>query len=223
MNSRQRNVLIRMILAVGVFAYVGYLAWQQLPPFDFKVIASFVVLYLSWAILSETVIYKDPGDFVIEDDDRRSYLYLQLSFLIALFYATIDFVEYHFTRMIAAEPYIIFIGFSLFIISCGIRWWGFNSIGPYFNPRVAVYQNHQLITSGAYRNIRHPLYLGSLISFMAIPVIFSSWGALLIMVLATIPALVYRIRVEEEFLLQYFGDSYREYMQHTSRLIPGIW
>lgn len=223
MNSRKRNVLIRVILAVAVFIYIGILAWQQLPAYDFTVIMSFFIIYFTWVVLSETMLYTDPDTYVIDDDDKKSYLYLQFSFFIALLYATIDFVELHYTRIYDLEPVITIIGFIVFILSCVIRWWGFKSIGKFFNPRVSVYEDHQLITGGAYKNIRHPLYLGSLLSFISIPVVFNSWGALLIIAIATVPALIYRIKIEEEFLLRHFGEEYREYMQHTKKMIPGIW
>ncbi len=215
--------MIRIISALAIFAYVGYLAWPVLPHFDFTVMVGFVVLYLVWQLISEIWIYQDPGDIVIEDDDQKSYLYLQASFMLALLFATIDFVEWHVTRRFDWEPTIIYVGLVLFVVSCLVRWWGFRSIGRYFNARIAVYSKHQLITEGAYRRIRHPLYLGSLLSFLAIPMIFNSWGALLIIVLTTIPALIRRVNLEEEFMLHHFGDEYQAYMRTTQKMIPGIW
>lgn len=223
MNSRQRNVLVRIIISVAIFAYVGYLAWRQLPSFDFQVIAGFFLVYLLWTIIAEIWIYQDPGQFVVEDDDRRSYVYLQLTYMAGLLFAVIDFIQLHITRIKSLEPGVIFIGFILFLISCLIRWWGFKSIGKFFNPRVAIYEHHTLITDGAYAKIRHPLYLGTLINVLAITVIFNSWGALLIMICLTIPALIYRIKVEESFLIDHFGDDYIRYMERTKRLFPGIW
>jgi len=223
MNGRQRNVLLRIIGAMVIFIYVGYLAWPLLPHFDFMVIVGFVLLYLLWQLVSEIWIYQDPDDYVVEDDDQKSYLYLQISFMFALLFATIDFVEWHYTRNGNWEPVVIYVGLGLFIISCLVRWWGFRSIGKYFNPRIAVYTKHKLITDGAYKKIRHPLYLGSLLSFLAIPMVFNSWGAMLIVILTTIPALIYRLNLEEEFLIHHFGDDYLAYMQKTKKMIPGIW
>lgn len=216
-------MLIRVIISVAIFIYIAWLAWHQLTRPDFLVITSFFLLYLVWTLLSETLIYKDPDTYVIIDEDRKSYLYLQLSFLLALFYATIDFVELSLTRYRPLEPNIIYFGFLLFIISCLIRWWGFNSIGKFFNLRVALYEDHELITDGAYKKIRHPLYLGNIIGFFAIPLVFNSWGALLIIIFTTMPALIYRIKIEEEFMLEHFPDQYAAYMKKTKRLIPGLW
>lgn len=223
MNARKRGVMGRVIIALAIFAYVGYKAVQILPAFDVTVIISFFILYLLWTTVAESLLYEDPDEYVIEDDDRKSYLYIQLTFMVALLFATIDFVGWHYTRIRALEPYIVYAGFGLFIVSCAIRWWGLRSIGKFFNPRVAVYENHRLITAGAYKNIRHPLYLGSLLSFIAIPMVFNSWGSLLLMLFTAVPALNYRINVEEELLTRHFGDDYREYAKRTRKVIPGIW
>ncbi len=228
MNSRQRSVLIRITVAIIVFLYVAYKAYQyvlngRLPGFDFAVMAAFVGVYFIWAIVSETLLYQDPDIFVVKDEDQWSYAYLQLFSMLALLYAAIDFLSLHLTRMYVLEPGIIYLGFILFFISCFIRWRGFSAIGKYFNPRIAVYDEHLLVTSGIYRTLRHPLYLGVFLSLIAIAMVLSSWGALLITLLATLPALIYRIKLEEEFMVKHFGEEYGEYMKRTSKLIPGLW
>lgn len=218
-----KRFFIRVIILGGVFAYIAWLAWQELPKSDFLVMVSFFALFLLWNLLSEFLIYKAPDTYVIEDADNKSFLYLQLSFLIALFYAAIDFVELGITRNKLLEPNIIYLGFILFIISCIIRWWGYNSIGKFFNPRVAIYEDHQLIMEGAYKKLRHPIYLGDVLGFIAITFVFNSWGAMLIILCATIPALIYRIKIEEEFMLKHFPEEYLAYMQNTKKLIPKLW
>lgn len=223
LNPRKRAVLLRMIITVAIFVYVGYKAKEILPAFDVYVMVAFFLLYLFWITVAQTFIYQDPDEYVIEDDDQKSYIYLQLTFMVALLFATIDFVGLHITRIRTLEPYVIYAGFGVFVVSCLVNWWGFNSIGKYFNPRVSVYENHQLITTGAYKHIRHPLYLGSILSFLAIAMVFNSWGSLLLMTVITLPAVIYRINLEEEFLSRHFGEAYREYINETKKLIPGIW
>ncbi len=222
MDPRQRRVLIRIFIFLLVFIYIGFLAYQMLPGFDFAVIMVFFAIFLSWTLLSETIIYQAPDAYVIDDDDRKTFLWLQLSFFAALLYSAIDFAGAHYTRMFLLEPGVVITGFILFLLSCPIRWKAFKEIGKYFNHRVALYEGHRLVSSGIYGVIRHPLYLGNLLSFLAIPLIFSSWGGLLIILFTTIPALIYRIRVEEEFLLKHFGAEYKEYTDKTGRMIPRL-
>lgn len=222
MEARQRRVIIRIFIFLLVFIYIGYSAYALLPPFDFGVIMLFFAIFLTWTLLSETMVYQAPDVYVIEDEDHHTFLWLQLSFFLALLYSAIDFAGPHYTRMYFAEPWIIASGFILFLISCPIRWQAFKTIGKFFNHRVALYQGHTLIKSGIYNRLRHPIYLGNLLSFLAIPLIFSSGGGLLIILFTTIPALIYRIKIEEEFLLRHFGKEYKEYMDKTNRILPGF-
>ena len=46
---------------------------------------------------------------------------------------------------------------------------------------------------------------------------------LIIAIVAGIPAIIYRIRIEEQALGNWFGDAYAEYAERTKRLIPGLW
>jgi len=223
MNTRVRNVIIRMIISITIFVYISYLAWNsELSRFDFYILVAFFALFLGWSII-ETLIYKDPDSLALEDDDRRSYLYLQLSSLLALFYALIDFLDYHFTRMGSLEPWIIYLGFLIFILNAILRYHAITTLGKYYNPRVAIYQEHNLVTAGIYQKIRHPMYLSALLNIIAIAFIFSSWGTLAIMLFAVLPAVIYRINIEEEFLLNHLGNEYRKYLEQSKKMIPGIW
>ncbi len=221
--SDRRRLLIRILILVGVFVYIAWIGWSYLSRADFYVIVAFFSLFLLWTLLSEAFIYQAPDTYVIEDEDNRSFIYLQITFLLALFYAAIDFVELGITRYRLLEPHIFYIGFALFILSCLVRWWGISSIGKFFNQRVALYEDHKLITDGAYKKIRHPLYLGDLLGFISITMILNSWGALLIILCTTMPALIYRIKIEEKFMLKHFPAEYLSYMKETKRLIPGLW
>ena len=88
--------------------------------------------------------------------------------------------------------------------------------------RLLITAEHPLITDGVFGHIRHPLYLGRITLDFGIALLFSSlWGA----VLMAISALLFliRIRVEEEMLIDEFGDAYLEYRKHTKKLIPRIY
>lgn len=222
MNKRVRNVIIRMLVFVVVFIYISYLAWQSLPRFDVIVIMAFFAVFLTWSII-ETLIYKDPETLAVEDGDQRSYIYLQLSSLLVLFYALMDFIAYHLSRINALEPGIIIAGFVLFILNSILRYQAITTLGAFYNPRVAIYQEHTLVTAGIYSRIRHPMYLSAILNAVTISLVFSSWGALLIILFAVLPAVVYRIRIEEEFMLRHWGSEYREYMENSKKMIPGIW
>jgi hypothetical protein len=79
LEARQRRVMIRIFIFLLVFVYIAYWSYALLPPFDFGVIILFFAVFLSWTLLSETMIYQAPDVYVIEDEDRHTFLWLQLS------------------------------------------------------------------------------------------------------------------------------------------------
>jgi protein-S-isoprenylcysteine O-methyltransferase Ste14 len=87
---------------------------------------------------------------------------------------------------------------------------------------VAIQPGHTLVTSGVYRFIRHPSYLGLLVNSLGWALAFRSGVGVLLTALL-IPPLVARIRAEERLLRWQFGDEYDVYCRQTSRLVPGVY
>lgn len=92
-----------------------------------------------------------------------------------------------------------------------------------FTYSVAQTENHPLIETGLYRIIRHPGYLGQLMVFAGISVSLSNWLAVLLMMVPIAIGYGYRIRVEEDFMIEHMGASYLSYRKRTKRLIPLIY
>ena len=82
-----------------------------------------------------------------------------------------------------------------------------------------IQEDHQLITTGPYRFIRHPMYLGIFIYTAGLMLI--SLDALVVLFLGfSIFANYMRIPREEQMLIEEFGDEYIEYMKRSGRLLP---
>jgi len=87
---------------------------------------------------------------------------------------------------------------------------------------VEVVEGQKVVTTGPYSIVRHPMYVGVILMYIAIPFALGSYSALLFF-LPIIPMLIYRILNEEEVLLREL-EGYGEYCQKTKyRLIPGVW
>ena len=87
---------------------------------------------------------------------------------------------------------------------------------------VAIQPGHTLVTTGIYRVIRHPSYLGLLINSLGWALVFRSGVGMLLTALL-IPPLLARIRAEEALLRTQFGAEYEAYCTRTWRLIPGVY
>jgi protein-S-isoprenylcysteine O-methyltransferase Ste14 len=79
-----------------------------------------------------------------------------------------------------------------------------------------------LLTAGIYRFIRHPSYLGLLVSAFGWGLAFRSGVGVLLAALM-IPPILARIRAEERLLREEFGAAYEAYCACTFRLIPGVY
>ena len=100
--------------------------------------------------------------------------------------------------------------------------WAQVTLGRSWSDTPRIMKEQILITIGPYQFIRHPIYtafvfiLGSTLLISANWFIGLSWLSMTIMEIAS------RIGFEENIMLEYFGDQYREYMKKTGRLLPRL-
>ncbi len=95
-------------------------------------------------------------------------------------------------------------------------------LGRRFSGLVAIQPGHELVTSGVYTVIRHPSYLGLLVTALGWALAFRSGVGVLLTALL-IPPLLARISSEERLLSAHFGAEYDAYRARTWRLIPGLY
>ncbi len=96
-------------------------------------------------------------------------------------------------------------------------------IGQFGGPRITIEDDHQLVTTGMYRYIRNPQYLGFLLLLFGYAFSLGSILVALLTVIGLSAVFRSRIKLEEELLLTAFGDEYRDYMERTCRLIPRVY
>jgi protein-S-isoprenylcysteine O-methyltransferase Ste14 len=114
------------------------------------------------------------------------------------------------------------IGVVLFALGCVLRLWPVFVLGDRFSGLVAIQPGHTLVTTGIYGTIRHPSYLGLLVSVVGWALAFRSAAGLMLTALL-VPPLVARIHAEERLLGEQFGPEYEAYRARTSRLLPGVY
>lgn len=121
------------------------------------------------------------------------------------------------------NPALQMVGLLVMAIGIVVRSTAIAQLGRFHTPNVAVLADHQVKTTGLYRVVRHPSYLGALIAFAGFGLALGNWLSLL-SIMIVIPAIyMHRIREEECALTEALGDSYNEYCRHTKRLIPWIY
>jgi protein-S-isoprenylcysteine O-methyltransferase Ste14 len=115
-----------------------------------------------------------------------------------------------------------YLGLALCIIGGVLRLAPLFVLGPRFSGLVAIQEGHELVTSGLYRVIRHPSYLGLLLGLFGWSLVFRSAIGVLVSLLM-LPPLVARMNSEEALLESEFGQRYADYRRRTWRLLPLIY
>jgi protein-S-isoprenylcysteine O-methyltransferase Ste14 len=113
-------------------------------------------------------------------------------------------------------------GFLLYVFGGVLRLAPVFVLGRRFSGLVAIQPDHRLVTEGLYRVIRHPSYLGLLITVLGWALAFRSGVGVVIAVLMLI-VLIGRIEAEERLLGETFGAEYEAYRAHTWRLAPYLY
>jgi len=121
-------------------------------------------------------------------------------------------------------PLVLFIlGGVGFILNMALVFWTM-AVNTYLSTVVRIQEDrgHQVVTSGPYQYLRHPMYAGNLLGFIAIPLLLGSWWAL---IPGGMVIVVFVVRtVLEDKTLQAELPGYAEYAQKVRcRLIPGVW
>jgi protein-S-isoprenylcysteine O-methyltransferase Ste14 len=109
------------------------------------------------------------------------------------------------------------------VIGFVIRIHSILTLKQYFTFSVAKVENHKIIETGLYKFIRHPGYLGQLIIFIGLSTSISNWLSILVMMIPVTLGYLYRINIEERFMLEKLGEDYLNYQERTKRLIPMIY
>ncbi|MFH1486538.1 MAG: isoprenylcysteine carboxylmethyltransferase family protein [Chloroflexota bacterium] len=144
---------------------------------------------------------------------KLSWVYFLVTFLLPGLDRRFEWSSVPAAAVIVADI-IILVGFGLFYLVA--------KENQYASRIIEVEQQHEVVTTGPYTLVRHPMYLAALVVYVFSPLALGSYWAMIPTVL--FPAiLVARILNEERVLLREL-KGYREYMEKTRyRLIPGLW
>lgn len=113
-------------------------------------------------------------------------------------------------------------GVALFAGGGALRLYPVFVLGRRFSGLVAIQEGHALVTSGVYSVIRHPSYLGLLISALGWALAFRSGVGVLLWAML-LPPLVARMNAEERLLRAHFVRAYENYCARVSRFLPGVY
>jgi len=118
------------------------------------------------------------------------------------------------------HPTVQAIGAGLCVAGLALAIWARATLGANWSASPATKASHELVTSGPYRRVRHPIYTGMLVMMLGTACIAGIVGVLVLVAFAVVVA--WRIRVEERLMVELFPGVYEEYRKRTRALVPFI-
>jgi protein-S-isoprenylcysteine O-methyltransferase Ste14 len=108
-------------------------------------------------------------------------------------------------------------------LGLAIRIWAIVVLRGAFRTTVEVDPGQTVVSTGPYKSIRHPAYSGLLLIVAGFGLTRGTWLSFAVCAVLPLPAVVWRIHVEEAELNRVLGDAYGTYQTHTARLVPWLW
>jgi protein-S-isoprenylcysteine O-methyltransferase Ste14 len=206
------SIILFSLLVLGGFGSVK-LFFQELPRAIFFC-SGLVALFLFSAGRGGINKGKEQGE------SRTLFLLLLALTAGAAFF--IPFFAGHNLTSLKLPVFFRYLGIAMFLCGLIIRRISILRLKRQFSIYVAIQENHQLITTGIYSKIRHPIYLGAVSSLIGFVLVFPTLLGFLFIVIYSM-LLTHRMAQEERLMLKHFGSVYEEYVSKSYRLIPHIY
>jgi protein-S-isoprenylcysteine O-methyltransferase Ste14 len=123
--------------------------------------------------------------------------------------------------LVPPQPTSAWSAAALGVIGLALGIWARVSLGRNWSAAVTVKEQHELVTSGPYAFVRHPIYTALIVMFVGFGVLFESIEAWAGVALVSYSFWV-KLKQEEALMLGQFPDSYPAYMARTKRLFPAL-
>jgi protein-S-isoprenylcysteine O-methyltransferase Ste14 len=123
---------------------------------------------------------------------------------------------------VPASPAFTYAGLLLTLAGISFAIWARFYLGGNWSGTVTVKENHSLVRRGPYAIVRHPIYSGLLLALFGTALV---WREARVLAATGLLFVMYslKIRIEEKFMIEQFGDAYQEYRRQVKALIPFVY
>lgn len=202
------------IVIFVLFIYTWNVTKSNLSDFNKSYIYLYLVLSLC-SFLTDKFLYTGQKTENKKENQITSIV-LYLVWFTSLIVPVLEYV------FLTRKNYIItLIGVLLVVIGIVVRGIAIKTLGEYFSSDVETWDNHSIVKVGIYKYIRHPAYSGNILQVIGFPLVLNSYLSLILSAI-TIIVFIWRIHVEEKFLVKHHPE-YKKYVAETKRILPKIW
>jgi protein-S-isoprenylcysteine O-methyltransferase Ste14 len=177
---------------------------------DFGILAGWIAFWIYWLAASVNVKAGRTGW-------RRFAGIRVAALLIFLLLVRTRVFKGH---SVVTSPLLQGIGLAIFVLGLGLAVWARIYIGRNWGMPMSHKDNPELVTTGPYHTIRHPIYSGIILAMIGTTITVSWYWA--VAVALTAAYFIYSALMEERYMAGEFPDTYPEYKQSTKMLVPFI-
>jgi len=184
---------------------------------------AFWISYATWCVMEIWIFARDRRPASGRRMDRGS-VFLNIALITAG--NTLAFMApFLWPQARIALPAMPLFETAIALIWAGmaLRLWAVFTLGRQFRSTVRILDDHELVTKGPYRMLRHPSYSGDLLAVTGIGLAMGNWLSAGCIFGCTFVAYFVRILVEEWALRGRFGETYKAYCRRTWAVIPPVW
>lgn len=226
MTKEMKSLLKQVAVAAAVGAVVGALraTGHALPALPVHMVFSlgmklslalWVLFSIYWALAARD---SAPTSSAESGWSRRLHLLLVNAALLLLVLPVPGLTW----RFLPAHPFLMADGLATQASFILFAVWARRHLGSNWSGEVRIAAGHQLVRSGPYHFLRHPIYTAVLGMYCGTALVSGEIHALLALLLVTL-AYWRKIRLEERALAETFGADHEAYRRHTWALIPGVY
>jgi protein-S-isoprenylcysteine O-methyltransferase Ste14 len=117
---------------------------------------------------------------------------------------------------------LYWVGIGLMVAGLGFTVWARVHLGANWSGTVTLKESHELVRSGPYAWVRHPIYTGLLTAILGNAIARDEWRAVIGFALV-VASLVWKLKLEERWMREIFGDQYVKYAREVRALVPGVY
>jgi protein-S-isoprenylcysteine O-methyltransferase Ste14 len=181
----------------------------------------FHIMWLSW------VAYWWAAAINVKTTARREASHSRLTHMVPLTLAVILLwpasspIQALGERFLPLAVWPFWVGAALTLAGLLFSVWARVHLGRNWSATITVKQDHDLITSGPYRFVRHPIYTGLLLALAGFALARGEWRGVVAVALASW-AFWRKLRIEEQWMRAQFGVAYDEYSRRVAALVPFV-
>lgn len=176
-------------------------------------------IYAAWLLL---IVYLTVSAIGVKRDTEQ-HMPQRLALMVAMIVAFLlpHVTIFGFVNFAPVNAVLGSIGVMVTVAGMAFLIWARQSLGSNWSQIVSAKQGHELVTSGPYGYVRHPMYTGGMIACIGSAVVVGGGFVFLLILLGFI--FLWRVGAEDRLLARQFPDDFPDYAHRTKALIPFVW